>query len=122
MTKPDLKALVAEWQFRLKLQDWDVRVRYCRRYDMPAAQGECRYTPEDKKAVVTILDPNDYEPNDFWPQDVEETVVHELLHLHLGTIVTIDAKDDRSTVQEQVINAIAHALVETKRMAARKKK
>lgn len=119
MTQEQLEALCAEWQRRLRLQDWDVKIRLRRRYDMwvETNQGECKHETLKKLALVNILDPTDYDPDNVWPQDVERTVVHELLHLHFAPFV--GDYEQCNAAHEQAIDLIAGALVDAKRFACR---
>ena len=118
-TREELDALLAEWQRRLRLRDWDVRIKCVRGYDisLPGTDGTCTWQLETKRAIVEILDPMDYPPSRFgYDQDVERTLVHELLHLHFAPFA---ATDDRlaDAAQEQAIDLIAAALVSAKREA-----
>lgn len=115
-TEKELQKLCREWQKRLRLQDWDVKVFVKResQFINENAAGECSWQLAKKLAVIRILDPIDYGSNLAWPQDQEATLVHELLHLHFAPFA---AKDDtpEDTAQEQAIDLIARALVELKR-------
>lgn len=79
---PNLKDLCAKWQMILRLQDWDVEVKYSRDRDFnsPGCQAECRIADTLKKAYIRIQDPVDYDS--VGPQDIEQSLVHELVHLH----------------------------------------
>lgn len=91
------------------MQDWDVVIKFRRVFDMqPGTIGTVDWTLETKKAIINILEPNDFSNNDF-EFDVEEVVVHELLHLHM----TDWLKDDWLTPPEWeiAINILAQTLV-----------
>lgn len=107
MTPDALRLLCLRWQRVLGLSDWDVKVSYVRAYDMEG-QGRCSATPKLRKALIAILDPQDYDPAQHWPQDVEQTLVHELLHLYFraGDIGSVDELNT-----EQGVEATAKALV-----------
>lgn len=116
MTQEQLEALCREWQKTLRLQDWDVKVRIVRQRDMDNhnAQGEVDWTLPKKSAAISILDPTDYPPNSWWGQDIERTLVHELLHLHFAPFV--EEEDGLKRVaEEQAIDCLAIALVALKR-------
>lgn len=57
-----------------------------------------------------VLDPVDYPPDIITPYELEETLVHELLHLHFAPFMSEHDTLER-TLQEQAIDAIAKALV-----------
>jgi hypothetical protein len=121
-TLDDLGALVALWQQRLELQDWHVEVTYARAWELTTQVGHCAgeidYLVPARWACMRIRDPQDYVPTTWMPEDIERTVVHELLHLHLGPFA---AEDDSpaDVAQHQMINALARALVALARGQAR---
>lgn len=120
MEKPDLEPMVREWQERLRLLDWDIVSKYERMDEMPdGKQGTMGWTLMKKQAVMRVLDPIDYPRycKDF-PQDIEATVVHELLHLHLEPAAP-DKKDDAAFgLFECAVDQVARALVGMKRASS----
>jgi len=116
--KPDLAQLVVKWQAILRLQDWDIEARYRRAFDMDDnKQGGCSWMRRLRQARVSILDPLDYSPNPRWDdvQDIEATLVHELLHIHFALVD--DYQNLSLDLFEQSIEAIAQALIELHRQA-----
>jgi hypothetical protein len=114
MTEQELTPLCAEWQKTLRLQDWKIIVRIRKMRDIPeAAQGCVDWTWEHKEAVISIVDPVDYPPDSAWKQDMEKTLVHELLHLHFPE----EEENKYHTQVEQGIELTACALVDLKRRA-----
>ena len=115
MTDEDLRSLCTYWQKVLRLQDWDVVIKFRRIFDMqPGTMGTVDWTLETKKAIVNILEPTDFSNNDF-EFDVEEVVVHELLHLHF-----CDKAEENNGCPisvEQGIDALAGAFVKLNREA-----
>ena len=80
--KPDLNKLLAKWQRRLRLQDWDITVRWVDKDEFAndTAVGQNLLSPKNKEAVIEILDPDEI-TNDFpRMKDVELTLIHELVH------------------------------------------
>jgi hypothetical protein len=116
-TQAELESLLSEWQRRLRLQDWTVRIKCVRVHEMSLAgtDGTCTWQLETKRAIVEIIDPIDYPPSRFgYDQDIEKTIVHELLHLHFAPFATPDG-GPFDTAQEQAIDLIAGALVDARR-------
>ena len=114
MTEESLKTLLTEWQKRLRLQDWGIFVKTARLAEMQCGgQGECEWVLKRKEATIVLVDPIDY-PLELVDQDMEETLVHELLHLHF---VILQPKDGTAedTALEQAIVCISEALVKLKR-------
>jgi hypothetical protein len=103
--RPAERSLLAEtfaaqklwvWQKRLGLQDWKVTLHVVR-----------------LTASVNILDPADYKlPLPAILDDLEFTVVHELIHLHLSSLPRNEAS---RTAEEEAANRIAEALLALER-------
>ena len=106
-----LSALCAEWQRRLRLQDWNVEVCYAKYYEMQSkdSDGECDYVLSCKNAQIRILCPDDCPE----PIDVEAVLVHELLHLHFAEWT--ERRDECPVSGELAIDIIAQTLVNLKR-------
>lgn len=113
LTQRNAKQLCREWQKVMRLQDWDVKV-FIRRasfFSSENVQGECRWVLPSKEATIFLLDPIDYPTDTSWEQDHEQTLVHELAHLHFAPFWD----NDDSVTMEQAIDAMAKALVSLKR-------
>src|SRR3954470_5351277 len=71
------------WQGRLKLKDWKVALTVVRQAELrPNTVGNIRWDLDQKTATIRVLDPADYFMQ--FPEildDIEFTVVHELIHL-----------------------------------------
>src|SRR6476660_10640149 len=98
------------WQKRLHLEDWKVEVRIVRIWDLEQGTlGHIDWSAAHKTAVIKVLNPADYElPKDKVPADMELSIVHELVHLHLSALPL--NKSSRNA-EEQVVSMIADALV-----------
>lgn len=66
-------ALVAKWRPRLLLDAWEITVQVNRRI---RARADCEAAPAYLEAVIR------FNPTLIKPEDLEATVVHELLHCH----------------------------------------
>lgn len=105
------------WQGVLGLEDWDIRIDIVRYFQMDkGSMGEVRRANFKKIADITLLDPQDYSPSFMREQDMEKTLVHELLHLHFWGSRPPGAKEDERG-EERAIDAIASALVGLHRKA-----
>jgi hypothetical protein len=98
------------WQQRLKLQDWRISIVLTPRADLKAKTlGGIRWDKTKKSAVMWVLDPADYRlPFREMLDDMEFTIVHELVHLELASLPRSEAS--RST-EEYAVNGIADALL-----------
>ncbi len=118
ITQEEANRLLEYWQRQLRLQDWWIQVKIARGngLNLPAGvQGRCSWTLQRREAFIRILDPIDWDRDCVYPQDMEETLVHELLHLHFAPFDTFKAEGHKDIASEQAINAIAHSLVSLKR-------
>lgn len=113
----ELNGYVRYWRRRLRLEHWDIKIRYARARELPEdCAGHIRRVDVKYSAVIWVLDPHDFDPDIPWPHDVERVVVHELLHIVFGP--TDDAHQDNgaSTVAlEQAILRLELALLEENR-------
>jgi hypothetical protein len=110
---------VREWQEVLRLRDWEVEVAVLRGRDMKAedCEGLTSYQAKLKRARIELRDPIDHDGGHGFGPEPEETLVHELLHLHFATFYAKDETAEQ-VAQEQAIELIAHGLVTLKRRAA----
>ncbi|HUJ20575.1 MAG TPA: hypothetical protein VLX58_03590 [Bryobacteraceae bacterium] len=98
------------WQRRLRLDDWKIDVKVVRIWELEQGTlGHIDWSVPHKNATIKVLNPVDYElPADKIPADMELSVVHELVHLHLSVLPL--NKSSRDT-EERVVTMIADALV-----------
>ena len=97
------------WQKRLDLNDWRITTQIVRVWDLkPDTLGNLHWNSDTRTATIRVLNPVDYElPVTDVPQDIEYTIVHELVHLQLSVLPR-----DPSTknIEERVVNKISEAL------------
>lgn len=112
-----LKERLLYWQRKLRLQDWIIDAKIVRQRDMsqPDRVGEISSSIHNKVALISILDPIDYD--DWGKQDMESTLVHELLHLHFSGISYHFGNDDNvyHVMEEQAIESITSGLISSER-------
>lgn len=113
------KALLKEWQDRLGLQDWHIKlVDGCAPDEMALenCDGCTEWTESAKTARIEILDEKYYGER-IVPYDYEKTLVHELLHLKT-CLVSDGVGELQKRVMHQIINDLAKALVSAKRFGS----
>lgn len=115
-TEDELKKLCSFWQNQLKLNNWRIAIGIERKtvFNNSQSTGEIDYVLPLRQAIIKILDPLDY-PNSPFEQDMEISLVHELLHLHFALF---EPKSDDSLeflIMESTIEQLANILVEMKR-------
>lgn len=111
MTQRQLDRLRRKWQKTLRLQDWKIKARVVGLGVIPDDDlGRCEWLLDARTADINILDPACCEDGDaIVSQDVEGTLVHELLHCHFAPFHS--ENQAINTQAEQVIDTLAEALV-----------
>jgi hypothetical protein len=101
---------LATWQRRLKLENWTISTVMTRRDALkPKTLGGIRWDKHKKTALISLLDPSDYRlPFREMLDDLEFTIVHELVHLELASLPRSEAS--RSS-EEHAVNQLAEALL-----------
>jgi len=99
------------WQKRLHLEDWKIDVKIVRIWDLEQGTlGHIDWSVPHRTATIKVLNPSDYElPKDKIPADMELSIVHELVHLHLSVLPLNKATRG---AEEQVVTMLADALVD----------
>jgi hypothetical protein len=106
------------WQKRLNLQDWNISLLVSRATELkPKTLGNIHWDTEKKTAVIRVLDPADYKlPFSEMLQDLEFTVVHELIHLELSPVLSpLQRNDANRREEEHAVNHMADALLKLDR-------
>jgi hypothetical protein len=106
------------WQKRLNLQDWNISLVVSRATELkPKTLGNIHWDTEKKTAVIRVLDPADYKlPFNEMLQDIEFTVVHELIHLELSPVLSpLQRNDANRRDEEHAVNHMADALLKLDR-------
>ena len=107
------------WQKRLNLQDWSISVVVARATELkPKTLGNIHWDLPKKTAVIRVLDPADYKLADKeMLQDMEFTVVHELIHLELAPVLAdLQRSDANRREEEHSVNHMADALLQLDRI------
>lgn len=114
MAQPYVVERLAVWQQRLKLEDWKISVIMSHPSDLkPKTLGNIHWDADKKSAVIRVLDASDYQLGcrDML-DDMEFTVVHELIHLELSSLPRSDAS---RRDEEYAVNQITDALLKLDR-------
>ena len=105
----NLELLCNEWKNILGLTHWNIEVQIVHGDEINNNQGQNDYSFIDEQSLIRIKRPEDY--YGYFPQNMEKTLVHELLHLVLDTSFG-DGEVDK--YYGQAINRIANILVTLK--------
>ena len=105
---------LAVWQQRLTLQDWKISIVMAHQSELkPKTLGNIHWESDKKTAVIRVLDSADYKmPFREMLDDMEFTVVHELIHLELSSLPRSDASRRE---EEHAVNQITDALLKLDR-------
>lgn len=115
MTEEEARERCAYWQRVLRLQDWEIEVNVARAYHMRLdGLAECHWQIKKRMAVINLQDPIDFDPGWLGDRDMELSLVHELLHLHLAPWSPQEGTED-DVFEEQAIHAMSKAFVELER-------
>jgi hypothetical protein len=98
------------WQKRMNLADWTITPKLVRKSALaPKTLGGIRWDRGTLTATIDVLSPHDYNvPEQAMLDDMEFTIVHELVHLHLSRL---PRSEESRTAEERVVNEIAEALI-----------
>ena len=102
------------WQRRLNLQNWNITVLFTPPTDLkPRTLGNIHWDADKHSAVIRVLDAGHYKlPFREMLEDMEFTVVHELIHLELSSLPRSEAS---RSAEEHAVNQIADALLKLDR-------
>lgn len=113
--RPNLLKLAAKWRDRLGLSHWVIGIDYCAPKEMEneGAVGEVNWDAVRRTARIRILEPEHIPAKEFSTvRDVENTVVHELVHCVIGPVLKNKVDYMR---KENVIDDLTNALVKADR-------
>jgi len=110
----DLDKWLAEWQGRMRLQDWLISISLAHRVNMPRdAVGNVRMVLSVKVAAIKILDATEIQnvAAERLRRYSELTVVHELVHVAVAPVVPRAGDDDEKNRENERVEDIAEALL-----------
>jgi hypothetical protein len=109
-----LNEKLAFWQPRLDLQAWKISVVLSHASDLkPKTLGNIHWDAKSKTAVIRVLNASEYQlPCPGMLADMEDTLVHELVHLELSSLPRSLASRRE---EEHAVNRITDALLALER-------
>lgn len=105
MSTPDLRALLAFWTPVLRVQDWQIEALYDPKLE---ALGVCYADHVYRRAKIVVQPTQD---------DVEASLVHELLHLHFAPFETEGGSSER-TEEERAVESLMRGYIDLRRSGA----
>lgn len=113
MSKKELDALVGLWRDYLKLGHWTVNVEFQSGEDMGGRDAAVSAQAEYDTANMVVR-----QPTEGQPVDVEESVVHELLHVLLEghkNLAISSHEESYDPMYERGLNVLSSLLVALRR-------
>lgn len=114
MTQAQLGRLAKKWIKKLRLDPpaWkEIRVSFAGLDKMEDAMGLCEWSTEHRTAQIHILEPELHE--EYGRGTIEQTLVHELLHLVLQGYMTKQPEEDSNF--EYGLNLLSEVLAPKKK-------
>lgn len=105
----DIAEFRDHWIRELGLAGWDIEVKFVHRYEIDDNIAQVYKQPQLSRAVISLAYPEECEN---YSQDIEQTLVHELLHIRFWGC---DFSGTDNTLFEAGIDKTATALVRAKR-------
>lgn len=106
ISQKQLEQSLREWQERLFLTDWIIRIAQRDLVDMNDRAGEIDFCYEKHSAFIYLTKTCEKTRNMIMKTYQEQTLVHELLHLKMNYINNLD------TYEGKMVEIQEHALVE----------
>jgi hypothetical protein len=108
----EARRLVDKWQQRLRLKDWDIKVRFAGKNENEDYWGLVHPHAHTKSAEIVLAPLNRYAHEDRVQaaREFEVTIVHELNHLHHAPFQTKE-RSALEIVEENIVDTYARLLV-----------
>jgi hypothetical protein len=114
LTQEELEELLVYWQKVLRLNNYDIKVVITRNEDMPLEYCDAVVITHISEEESTIFILDSVDNVDIEHIDMEEALVHELVHINFDRLDYFLTDTDEVKF-EQIVDRIAKALVEIKR-------
>lgn len=119
---PEELKLLEEWTTRLGLKDWFITLQTdCKPEEIsPDADGDVEYVESTQCASIKIIDPK-LRKDALRSFDLEEILVHELLHCKLALLLDGDDWDKgfQPRYLHQIVDRLSRAFVDAKRSGSK---
>lgn len=102
-----LEAIVAHWLPLLGLSSWTFSARYARADELDGRAARVHYVRELEMASVLVLRPEERRDG---MRPVEQSVLHELVHVRFWAVDADECDETRRILHEQAIDWTARGL------------
>lgn len=118
ISQKHLDRMAAYWQHALALDDWEISVVAIKTSDMPdGSAGLGKWDNDLHRGTILVIRPEDYAKTPGLPKeqkaverDIEDTVVHELVHLRIQEFAGADA-DHAKMAEEYTVVRLTNTLL-----------
>ena len=111
-TQSELEILLVDVQKWLRLEDWDIAVQLVNQSAIFQQMGSIDMFAYFKQATIVLPTPETYASNVRPEQDMLQSLIHELLHIHGRSFFPQDLNAQEHVECEFMLNAVADALTD----------
>lgn len=105
--------LIMEWRDRLRLGNWWISMKWVQALDAGDFYGRITIFHDKNQAVIELVPENQYSHEDAFKPTLEQTIIHELLHLRILP-PSAETTTDEWRAYEANIDSLAWAIHELK--------
>lgn len=95
----------------MRLLNWDIDFRVAHSMEIDGSVGRCAWNLLNLHATIWILDPRENTSMYASDNNVDLTIVHELVHLWVSPLLPKGVGTIESSMQEAAIEMLAQAIV-----------
>jgi hypothetical protein len=111
LTEQQMQGKLKYWKSILGLEHWEIKFQFKRQRDMePKQQAYVSWVIPKASASIVMVCHDDY-GNDLWLQDMEQSLVHELLHVKCAAFDSFEDGTLHDLMHEQYIDSMAKIIV-----------
>lgn len=112
----EARVCLKEWQARLFLSDWTIKIRLVERDEIPGDNGRNDFQVINQSATIRLAIPSDDYKDRIQKFCHEKTLVHELLHCKFNWVVCLDTYEGKyvDEMEHQLLAQMAKSLIMAK--------
>ena len=110
-----INKILNKWKKRLGLLDWQITIDFRDARDLDGCTSKVILQKHTQHADMRILRQEDRQEIDPVEKDIEQDIVHELIHIRLWSIDPVDATGTLDYCREQAVDWISKALIASDR-------
>ena len=87
LTNSQIMDIAAYWKKELGLSSWEITCKVVTQADIPDEYARLAWELSNQTATISIADPNTW-PSETKDTDMENSIVHELVHLSMAGLLS----------------------------------